>query len=50
MENWDQSVVVQGSSSVWDLLKRFLAKGILKQELTGIEVTTFVGVNNFRNI
>ena len=25
-------------------------KGVLKQDLSGIQVTTFLGVNNFQNI
>ena len=39
-----------GSSSVWDQWKRLLAKGVLKQELTQIELTTFFNINNFGNI
>ena len=31
-------------------LTHSLPKGVLKQELSGIEVTTFFGLNNFRNI
>ena len=30
--------------------KRWLTKGVLKQELSGIQVTIFLGVNNFQNI
>ena len=39
-----------GSSSVWDTWPRLLAKNVLKQELSGIEVTTFHGVKNFQII
>ena len=39
-----------GSRSVSHPWNRLLVKSVLKQELTGIEVTTFVGVNNFQNI
>ena len=37
-------------STVFDRLTRCLQKGVLKQELSGIQETTFFGVNNFRNI
>ena len=37
-------------SSVFDLLTRWFQKGFLKQELSGIQETTFFAVNNFRNI
>ena len=37
-------------SSVFEPLTRWLQKGVLKQELPGIQETTFFGVNNFRNI
>ena len=37
-----------GSSSVWEPWTRLLSKLVLKEELTGIEVTTFVVVNNFQ--
>ena len=39
-----------GSSfrSCWDLLTRWLPKSVLKQELPGIQVTTYSGVTNFR--
>ena len=39
-----------GSSSVWQPSTSLLPKCVLKQEITAIEVTTFVGVNHFRNI
>ena len=38
------------SSSVWETWTRLPATGVLKQEFTNIKVTTYVGVNNFRNI
>ena len=34
---------------IWDPLKQGLPKGVLKQEPSGIEVTTSFGVNNFGN-
>ena len=36
--------------SVSEPWTRLLEKGVLKQDLPGIEATTFVGANNFRNI
>ena len=39
-----------GFSNVLDPWTRLLAKGLLKHELTGTEVTTFVVVNNFQKI
>ena len=39
-----------GSTTIWDPLIRLLGKGVLKQEVTGIQVTTFDGFDNFRNI
>ena len=34
--------------SVWDPWKHWFPKGILKQKLSAIQVTTFFGVNNFQ--
>ena len=36
--------------SVWEPWTRSFAKGVLKRKLSGIQVTTFFGVNNFENI
>ena len=37
-------------SSVWDPLTRLLPKGVLKQELSRIQITTFFRINNYKNI
>ena len=37
-------------SSVWDPWKRLISKGVIKQDLSGIQVTTFLGPNNLQNI
>ena len=37
-----------GFRSVWDLLTRWFPKSVLKRELSGIDVTTNLSVNNFR--
>ena len=37
-----------GFRSVWDSLTCWIPKGVLKQELSLIQVTTYFGVNNFR--
>ena len=39
-----------GLGSVWDPWTRWLPEGVLKQELLGIQVSTFFGVNSFQNI
>ena len=36
--------------SVWDPWTRSFTKGVLKRELSGIQVTTFSGVNNLQNV
>ena len=36
-------------SSIWDPWTRSVSKGVLKQEPSGIQVTTFLEGNNFRN-
>ena len=36
--------------SVWDPWTRSFTKGVLKRELSCIQVTTFFGVNNFQNV
>ena len=38
-----------GLSTIWDPLTRWLPKGVLKQELSDIQVTTIFAGNNFRN-
>ena len=37
-------------SSVWDPLTGWLPTGVLKHGLSGIQVTTFFGLNKFKNI
>ena len=36
--------------SVWDAWTRWFPKGDFKRQLFGIQVTTFIGVNNFQDI
>ena len=36
-------------SNIWDPWTRWVSKGVLKQEPSGIQVTTFLEGNNFRN-
>ena len=36
--------------SVWESSTRWFTKGVLKREISGIQVTTTFGVNNFQNI
>ena len=50
MENCEKKCCSACFSSVWDPWIRLLWKGVLKQELTSIEGSTFLRVNNFRNI
>ena len=39
----------RGLGSVWNPLTHCLPKGVLKQELLGIQVTIFFGVKIFQN-
>ena len=50
LKNWDKSAALHVSAVFGTLDPLRLSKGVLKQKLSGIEVTTFLGVNNFRNI
>ena len=36
--------------SVWGPWKRWFPKGVLKYELSGVQLTTFIAVNNFHDI
>ena len=38
-----------GFSSVLDPIRRYLPKGVVKEDLSRIQVTTFLGVNNTAN-
>ena len=44
-ENLGKIAAAQGFISVWDTLTRWLRKGLLKEELSSIQVTTFFGVS-----
>ena len=50
MESWQKKSCRADLSSVSDPSRRLLPKGVLKQELSGIQVTTLFGINNSGNI
>ena len=49
MENYHESAAVLVSESVSHPSTELLLKGVLKQELSDIQVTPFLAVYNFRN-
>ena len=44
-----KSYCLGGLDSVWELLTRWLPKGVVKEELSDIQVTTIFGGNKFQN-
>ena len=48
-EKVEQKCSLAHFCSAWDPFTRLLRKGVLKQDLLCIQVTTFFGVNNFGN-